>query len=128
MLDLVAQALSKNETKLFYLLANEAGKTLKDCDAEVREAIDFINYYSLQSDNLFKAMKLPGPTGENNFLEHAPKGNFLCVSPWNFPLAIFVGQISAALLTGNNVIAKPCLLYTSPSPRDRTRSRMPSSA
>ena len=92
---------------LFYLLANEAGKTLKDCDAEVREAIDFINYYSLQSDNLFKALKLPGPTGENNFLEHAPKGNFLCVSPWNFPLAIFVGQISAALITGNNVIAKP---------------------
>ena len=106
-LDLVAQTLSKNETKLFYLLANEAGKTLKDCDAEVREAIDFINYYSLQSEKLFKALKLPGPTGENNFLEHAPKGNFLCVSPWNFPLAIFVGQISAALITGNNVIAKP---------------------
>lgn len=103
----VAKSISENKAKLFYLLCNEAGKTLKDCDAEVREAIDFINYYNSQSNEVFKSIQLQGPTGENNSLEHDAKGNFLCISPWNFPLAIFVGQISAALVTGNNVIAKP---------------------
>ena len=80
---------------------------MKDCDAELREAIDFINYYNAQAKKIFKRKRMPGPSGEENYLEHAPKGTFLCISPWNFPLAIFVGQITAALVTGNNVIAKP---------------------
>ena len=103
----VGELLSNNRAMLFHLLINEAGKTLKDCDAELREAIDFINYYNAQAKKIFKRKRMPGPSGEENYLEHAPKGTFLCISPWNFPLAIFVGQITAALVTGNNVIAKP---------------------
>ena len=103
----VAEQLHQNQSKLFYLLATEAGKTLKDADAEVREAIDFVNYYICEGEKAFLPHKLTGPTGENNYLSHEAKGNFLCISPWNFPLAIFVGQITAALVAGNNVIAKP---------------------
>ena len=103
----VSESLNLNRQKLFYLLSTEAGKTIKDCDAEVREAIDFIHYYISESEKVLKPLNLPGPSGENNFLSYEAKGNFLCISPWNFPLAIFVGQIAAALLTGNNVIAKP---------------------
>ena len=106
-LNKVAADIQNNRDKFFYLLANEAGKTLKDCDAEVRESIDFINYYCHQAEELFTKEELEGPTGEKNYLIHAPKGKFLCISPWNFPMAIFVGQISAALVTGNSVIAKP---------------------
>ena len=106
-LNKVATDIQNNRDKFFYLLANEAGKTLKDCDAEVRESIDFINYYCHQAEELFTKEELEGPTGEKNYLVHAPKGKFLCISPWNFPMAIFVGQISAALVTGNSVIAKP---------------------
>ena len=106
-LNKVAINIQNNRDKFFYLLANEAGKTLKDCDAEVRESIDFINYYCHQAEELFTKEELEGPTGEKNYLVHAPKGKFLCISPWNFPMAIFVGQISAALVTGNSVIAKP---------------------
>ena len=106
-LNKVAIDIQNNRDKFFYLLANEAGKTLKDCDAEVRESIDFINYYCDQAKELFAKEELEGPTGEKNYLVHAPKGKFLCISPWNFPMAIFVGQISAALITGNSVIAKP---------------------
>jgi len=106
-LNKVATNIQHNRDKFFYLLANEAGKTLKDCDAEVRESIDFINYYCHQAEELFTKEELEGPTGEKNYLMHAPKGKFLCISPWNFPMAIFVGQISAALITGNSVITKP---------------------
>ena len=106
-LNKVATNIQNNRDKFFYLLANEAGKTLKDCDAEVRESIDFINYYCHQAEELFTKEELEGPTGEKNYLVHAPKGKFLCISPWNFPMAIFIGQISAALVTGNSVIAKP---------------------
>ena len=106
-LNKVAVDIQNNRDKFFYLLANEAGKTLKDCDAEVRESIDFINYYCHQAKELFTKEELEGPTGEKNYLLHAPKGKFLCISPWNFPMAIFIGQISAALITGNSVIAKP---------------------
>ena len=91
----------------FALLINEAGKSLKDCDAEIRESIDFINYYNLHAEKLFSEVELESPSGERNLLTNAPKGNFLCISPWNFPMAIFVGQIAAALVTGNNVLAKP---------------------
>ncbi len=103
----VAAGLNQNKSRLFYLLATEAGKTIKDSDAEVREAIDFVNYYVCENEKIFLPHKLTSPTGEDNFLSYQAKGNFLCISPWNFPLAIFVGQITAALVTGNNVIAKP---------------------
>ena len=100
--------LLQNNVNLFYaLLVKEAGKSLKDCDAEIRESIDFINYYCLQASKIFKPRELESPSGERNFLSIAPKGNFLCISPWNFPMAIFIGQIVAALVSGNKVLAKP---------------------
>ncbi len=89
------------------LLIKEAGKTYIDSINEVREAIDFCRYYAQQSKTLFTHCKLPGPVGERNELRHQARGVFICISPWNFPLAIFVGQIAAALVTGNSVVAKP---------------------
>ena len=90
------------------LLVREAGKTLGDANAEVREAVDFLRYYAAQARRLMSApTTLPGPTGEHNELQLHGKGVFVCISPWNFPLAIFVGQIAAALVAGNAVIAKP---------------------
>lgn len=90
------------------LLALEAGKTLNDGVAEVREAVDFCRYYADLSEQQFGApIVLPGPVGETNRLELAGRGVFACISPWNFPLAIFTGQIAAALAAGNAVLAKP---------------------
>ena len=102
-----ADLLQENSDMFFALLIKEAGKTYKDCDAEIRESIDFINYYNLHAEKVFTETELESPSGERNFLTNAPKGNFLCISPWNFPMAIFIGQIAAALVTGNNVLAKP---------------------
>ena len=91
-----------------HLLVREAGKTLGDANAEVREAVDFLRYYAAQARRLMSTpTTLPGPTGEHNELQLHGKGVFVCISPWNFPLAIFVGQIAAALVAGNSVIAKP---------------------
>ena len=89
------------------MCTKEAGKTLADGVAEVREAVDFLRYYALQAREHFAPMALPGPTGEANQLQLAGRGVFVCISPWNFPLAIFLGQIAAALAAGNTVIAKP---------------------
>ena len=89
------------------MCTKEAGKTLPDGIAEVREAVDFLRYYALQAREHFAPMALPGPTGESNQLQLAGRGVFVCISPWNFPLAIFLGQIAAALAAGNTVIAKP---------------------
>lgn len=90
------------------LLVREAGKTLSDVIAEVREAVDFCRYYAARAEEQFGApINLPGPTGEKNQLHLAGRGTFLCIAPWNFPLAIFVGQVAAALAAGNAVIAKP---------------------
>jgi RHH-type proline utilization regulon transcriptional repressor/proline dehydrogenase/delta 1-pyrroline-5-carboxylate dehydrogenase len=89
------------------LLAAEAGKTLGDGVAEVREAVDFLRYYATQADKLMAPERLPGPTGEDNTLAARGRGTWVCISPWNFPLAIFAGQVAAALATGNCVIAKP---------------------
>ena len=90
------------------LCTKEAGKTLADGVAEVREAVDFLRYYAQQGRRLFAhPEKLPGPTGESNELFLHGRGVFVCISPWNFPLAIFAGQVAAALMAGNNVIAKP---------------------
>jgi len=89
------------------LLVREGGKTWGDCVAEVREAIDFCRYYALQARTRLAPMPLPGPTGESNELRLHGRGVFVCISPWNFPLAIFAGQVVAALVAGNAVAAKP---------------------
>src|SRR5207302_10447137 len=90
------------------LLVGEAGKTLPDALAELREAIDFCRCYAARGRELFGApQELPGPTGERNELSLHGRGVFVCISPWNFPLAIFTGQITAALAVGNAVVAKP---------------------
>jgi len=89
------------------LLVKEAHKTLADCVAEVREAIDFCRYYAQQAREQLAARELPGPTGESNTLHLYGRGVFVCISPWNFPLAIFAGQAVAALVAGNTVAAKP---------------------
>ncbi|MCD6034996.1 MAG: putA [Rickettsiales bacterium] len=89
------------------LCIREAGKTLKNAVSEVREAIDFCRYYAVRGRELFIPMPLPGPTGETNILNLHGRGVFVCISPWNFPLAIFTGQVTAALMAGNAVIAKP---------------------
>jgi RHH-type proline utilization regulon transcriptional repressor/proline dehydrogenase/delta 1-pyrroline-5-carboxylate dehydrogenase len=85
----------------------EAGRTVPDSAAEVREAIDFLRYYAMQARILSEPVQLAGPTGERNTLRLRGRGVFACISPWNFPVSIFTGQVSAALVTGNAVIAKP---------------------
>ncbi len=89
------------------LLVKEAHKTLGDCVAEVREAVDFCRYYADQAEARLQDQTLPGPTGESNLLRLHGRGVFVCISPWNFPLAIFAGQVVAALVAGNTVAAKP---------------------
>jgi RHH-type proline utilization regulon transcriptional repressor/proline dehydrogenase/delta 1-pyrroline-5-carboxylate dehydrogenase len=107
-LERLADALEDDRDRLMALLAAEAGKTLPDGLAEVREAVDFCRYYAGEARRLFGADRiLPGPTGEENRLVHRGRGVFVCISPWNFPLAIFLGQVAAALAAGNAVVAKP---------------------
>ncbi len=107
-LERAADLFEKNRSALMALAVREAGKTLPDALAEVREAVDFLRYYAGQARKLFEgAVKLPGPTGETNELMLHGRGVFACISPWNFPLAIFTGQVSAALAAGNAVLAKP---------------------
>ena len=107
-LDRLAELLEANRARFVALLATEAGKTLRDAVAEVREAADFCRYYGAECERLFAtATALPGPTGETNFLCLHGRGVFACISPWNFPLAIFTGQVAAALAAGNTVVAKP---------------------
>jgi RHH-type transcriptional regulator, proline utilization regulon repressor / proline dehydrogenase / delta 1-pyrroline-5-carboxylate dehydrogenase len=89
------------------LLVKEGRKTLGDCVAEVREAVDFCRYYATQARERLAPQALPGPTGESNELQLHGRGVFVCISPWNFPLAIFAGQVVAALVAGNSVAAKP---------------------
>ena len=108
MLEKVAELMEENEPELMALCAREAGKTVHDAVSEIREAIDFLRYYSSQARKHFDIPQvLPGPTGEYNELRLHGKGVFLCISPWNFPLAIFTGQVAAALAAGNTVLAKP---------------------
>ena len=104
----IADLLEENDAELMALCMKEAGKVLSDAIAEIREAVDFCRYYATQAESLMTSpINLPSPTGETNSLSLYPKGVFVCISPWNFPLAIFLGQILAALVTGNTVIAKP---------------------
>jgi RHH-type proline utilization regulon transcriptional repressor/proline dehydrogenase/delta 1-pyrroline-5-carboxylate dehydrogenase len=104
----MADALERDMPRLIALMAYEAGKTLQDGIDEVREAVDFCRYYAVEAERLFVApVTLPGPAGETNQLALAGRGVFVCISPWNFPLAIFTGQVAAALAAGNTVLAKP---------------------
>ncbi|TCI04889.1 bifunctional proline dehydrogenase/L-glutamate gamma-semialdehyde dehydrogenase PutA [Corallincola luteus] len=108
LLETLADQLQAHQVELIALCTREAGKQLHDGIDEVREAIDFCRYYAVEARKLFRpGAPLPGPTGELNELFVQGRGVFVCISPWNFPLAIFLGQISAALVTGNTVIAKP---------------------
>lgn len=106
-LNKLADLLEQHQVELIALCTKEAGKSLQDGIDEVREAVDFCRYYAVQAQHLMQQTTLPGPTGELNQLALAGRGVFVCISPWNFPLAIFLGQITAALATGNTVIAKP---------------------
>jgi RHH-type proline utilization regulon transcriptional repressor/proline dehydrogenase/delta 1-pyrroline-5-carboxylate dehydrogenase len=105
-LERLADLVEQQRDALMALLVREAGKTLADAHGEVREAVDFCRYYALQAQRLLQPQSLPGPTGEHNELRYAGRGVFVCISPWNFPLAIFLGQISAALIAGNAVACK----------------------
>ena len=107
-LERAADLLEAHLDPLLVLCIREAGKTMADAVAEVREAVDYCRYYAERARREFgEAERLPGPTGERNELSLHGRGVFACISPWNFPLAIFLGQVSAALAAGNAVIAKP---------------------
>jgi RHH-type proline utilization regulon transcriptional repressor/proline dehydrogenase/delta 1-pyrroline-5-carboxylate dehydrogenase len=132
-LERAADALEARMDEFISLAVREAFKTLPDAVAEVREAVDFCRYYAARGRADLASLALPGPTGESNRLELAGRGVFACISPWNFPLAIFTGQIAAALMAGNAVIAKPAeqtpciaatmvaLLHEAGVPRDALR-------
>ncbi|MFI5015058.1 MAG: bifunctional proline dehydrogenase/L-glutamate gamma-semialdehyde dehydrogenase PutA [Hyphomicrobiales bacterium] len=107
-LDRAADLIEARRGRFTALLQVEAGKTLDDALAEIREAVDFCRYYAQQARAAFAEDEaLPGPAGEENRLSYRGRGVFVCISPWNFPLAIFTGQVAAALAAGNAVIAKP---------------------
>jgi RHH-type proline utilization regulon transcriptional repressor/proline dehydrogenase/delta 1-pyrroline-5-carboxylate dehydrogenase len=108
MLERAAELLELRRATFIARLQDEGGKTLDDALSEVREAIDFCRYYAAQGRELFnEGTAMPGPTGESNVLRWRGRGVFVAISPWNFPLAIFLGQVAAALMAGNAVIAKP---------------------
>ena len=129
-LERAADLIEANGPELIALCCREAGKTIADGIAEIREAADFCRYYAQQARALFLPQSLTGPAGESNSLSMHPRGVIVCISPWNFPLAIFTGQVAAALATGNTVVAKPAeqtpaiaaraveLLYQAGIPKD----------
>jgi RHH-type proline utilization regulon transcriptional repressor/proline dehydrogenase/delta 1-pyrroline-5-carboxylate dehydrogenase len=106
-LERAAQGLERAAPKLLPLLVREAGKCWPEAIAELREAVDFCRYYAARGREMGEGRRLRGPTGESNTLTWHGRGVFYCISPWNFPLAIFIGQIAAALVAGNSVLAKP---------------------
>ncbi len=107
-LEKAASLYEEKSSLLMALLVQEAGKTLDNAMADLREAVDFLRYYAGQARAEFSApTRLPGPTGESNELTLHGRGVFACIAPWNFPLAIFTGQVAAALASGNAVVAKP---------------------
>ncbi|MGH6665591.1 MAG: bifunctional proline dehydrogenase/L-glutamate gamma-semialdehyde dehydrogenase PutA [Pseudolabrys sp.] len=106
-LERAGDLIERNRGRLIALLQSEAGKTLEDCVSEVREAADYCRYYAGRAREALTSRPLPGPTGESNELRYRGRGVFVCISPWNFPLAIFTGQIAGALAAGNSVVAKP---------------------
>ena len=107
-MDHAADLFEANRNRLLALLVREAGKTIDNALADLREAVDFLRYYAAGARDLFeRPIILPGPTGERNEISLHGRGVFACIAPWNFPLAIFTGQAAAALAAGNSVIAKP---------------------
>jgi RHH-type proline utilization regulon transcriptional repressor/proline dehydrogenase/delta 1-pyrroline-5-carboxylate dehydrogenase len=102
-----ADAMQRQLPRLCAMLVKEAHKGWNDAVSEVREAIDFLRYYANDAERVMAPQTLPGPTGESNTLRLEGRGTWVCISPWNFPLAIFTGQVAAALATGNTVLAKP---------------------
>jgi RHH-type proline utilization regulon transcriptional repressor/proline dehydrogenase/delta 1-pyrroline-5-carboxylate dehydrogenase len=107
-LENAAGLLEQRAAHFIALLQREGGKTLDDALSEVREAVDFCHYYAAEGRKLFgNGQAMPGPTGESNVLRLRGRGVFVAISPWNFPLAIFLGQVTAALMAGNSVVAKP---------------------
>jgi len=108
LLDRTADLFEENREEFFSLCVREGGKTLPDAVLEVREAVDFLRFYASEARRQFTHPQvLPGPTGEQNELRMHGRGVFVCISPWNFPLAIFTGPVAAALAAGNTAIAKP---------------------
>ncbi|MET4070486.1 RHH-type proline utilization regulon transcriptional repressor/proline dehydrogenase/delta 1-pyrroline-5-carboxylate dehydrogenase [Bradyrhizobium sp. S3.2.6] len=107
-LEQAAHLLESRSAHFIAALQREGGKTLDDALSELREAADFCRYYAAQGRKLFGSeVAMPGPTGESNSLTMRGRGVFVAISPWNFPLAIFLGQVAAALMAGNSVVAKP---------------------
>src|SRR5438445_311945 len=106
-LERAADLLEERRVDLVALIVREGGRTCADAVSEVREAADFCRYYASQTKPRFVVQLLPGPAGERNELQLHGRGVFACISPWNFPLSIFTGQVAAALAAGNTVIAKP---------------------
>jgi RHH-type proline utilization regulon transcriptional repressor/proline dehydrogenase/delta 1-pyrroline-5-carboxylate dehydrogenase len=106
-LDRLADLLERERDTLMAICVQEARKTIPDALGEVREAVDFCRYYAAQARKGLRSIELPGPTGERNVLHMEGRGTWVCIAPWNFPLAIFLGQVTAALVTGNTVVAKP---------------------
>jgi RHH-type proline utilization regulon transcriptional repressor/proline dehydrogenase/delta 1-pyrroline-5-carboxylate dehydrogenase len=106
-LDRLADLLEANRSRLMAIAVQEARKTIPDALSEVREAIDFCRYYAVRARVDLAPVELPGPTGERNVLRHEGRGVWVAIAPWNFPLAIFLGQVVAALVSGNTVVAKP---------------------
>ena len=106
-LECAADLFEENRASLMALIVREGGKTLPTAMSELREAADFLRYYASEARRSFVPQAMPGPTGESNELTLHGKGVFACISPWNFPLAIFTGQVAGALAAGNAVLAKP---------------------
>ena len=106
-LDRLADLLEQHRDALMAICVQEAGKTIPDAIGEVREAADFCRYYAQQARPIMQPHELPGPTGERNVLRLEARGVWATIAPWNFPLAIFLGQCAAALVAGNTVVAKP---------------------
>lgn len=107
LLENAAELIEAESAELIALCIKEAKKSYADCIAEIREAADFCRYYAARARDIIHPQLLIGPTGESNTLSLHGRGTFVCISPWNFPLAIFIGQVTAALVTGNCVLAKP---------------------
>jgi RHH-type transcriptional regulator, proline utilization regulon repressor / proline dehydrogenase / delta 1-pyrroline-5-carboxylate dehydrogenase len=106
-LDRLADLLEENLSELMAIAVQEAKKTIPDALSEIREAVDFCRYYAARARTDLLPVDLPGPTGERNILRHEGRGVWVAIAPWNFPLAIFLGQVAAALVAGNAVVAKP---------------------
>ncbi|MGB5019608.1 L-glutamate gamma-semialdehyde dehydrogenase [Sphingorhabdus sp.] len=106
-LNRLADLLEAHRPQLMAIAVQEAKKTIPDALSEVREAVDFCRYYAARAREDLLPVELPGPTGERNVLRHEGRGVWAAIAPWNFPLAIFLGQVAAALVTGNTVVAKP---------------------